>query len=347
MLVSRRHFLSVAAASASVGALPLHLPGQHQGVDDYLKMTNRPVGFDFRKKLWLLYKPGEPYTGTANQNTELLKALKFFDQAPHLTLKQQTVKGGDAVIASLTDKATVESEISRTSFTPANIAAVDLGVLKGPGVYPLRLLGRESRTGLVLFATPSGNGTLSLELVGAASALKIVSPAFLDVPPTEVLTAIQKLFGELADGLLTSSLKRYFTARETAALLNNIKSAGLACVLSPSKIGCGVDGALILSDVALSVVSIATAESSRLDPSEKALLNVWYTVAQTARQGVAFFNDIFQPKRIVCGLIDAGMNVAGAATAEYAQGDVAFVVNMFLTPAGDIVGFICDFTKAK
>jgi hypothetical protein len=318
---------------------------------EYLASSKRPNSFDHRRKLWFGYRPEIKYTGTAEQNTELLRVLRVYDQAPHLALKMDKVKSGEDVIASVVqgEAIGVESELKQQSFEVTNQDEVNLGPANEGGPYSIRIYGKTNETRAVLHLLPNGDG-FTLSIADASTPLTDTKD-FLTVPE-DLARIMAQLFENLKPGDVSNAFKKA-APDWLGKNVVGIGATGLYCTLIAVPGVRGLATKMCLSSGGLSTASFVLAAfrelaaGSSLPDADKKMLITAIDGANQLNELAQIYNP-FSPDSIdgkFCKIAEPTLKtVAGlkAVSGQFENQDVEFMVTIALAYSGKFVTLLCS-----
>lgn len=276
---------------------------------DYFTKTNRDFSREARQRLWRDFRPGEKYELTAEQNLQLLKAIKLFDSAPKLTLESSVVLNGQDVRARIgsTSRVLIESGLNSTSanYDPDSVVVLGRAVA---GTAFITVKSSVAHSGYVLWMFPEDRERISLVLIESTS--PIAAPI-----SAKAATAPGDLFAKFVKHISADAFKRHLEEALPMWLTENAGAIGETTVVCAvgGPVSCaaasGIHGVALTVDVLIRMVN-----DSPLEPSEKAALIEYFQLATTATQ--LFSPGLGPSKSRICTIADmvltAADNVAGA-----------------------------------
>jgi hypothetical protein len=323
---------------------------------DWLNARGFDSSFAARTTLWITYSPKEKYSGTADQNTTLLAALKLDESAPSLTISTALVATGGEVTAVVSAGAGgaaeigVESELRAQSFPATSGQNTSLGNCTGGGFYVIRLIdGPIVREGM-LFLTPEGD-KFKAEFVSGTRKVAAGTSAAAEPTPEGFKPALDKIERTWS----SDRLKAAAQASTEPYLAENIASLGttlVVCSVGAASGGVGLlkcfesVGANVMDYGATVFEQYLTLQSSdanlpvadRLTADEVSLIVTVIKVANTTAQvGLSAKGDGDK----ICKLMEGLGTIVNQAAAEIDNQGVRMTVMATIQETQKVVVLVC------
>ena len=303
---------------------------------DYINTKGGDSSFAARKILWTYWKPNENYTGTAEQNTELLAVLqRHHDQSPRVEVITQLVSTGDAVKIKVDRDVTLSSFLSQTSFNATAGVEVSIGDAK-VGSFVLRATdGTREFVGEV-FIWPGADGQLEVQLFEGS----ITQPSVPE--PTDEEKA---LFAKFTSGITTDLLTDAATTAFPSWLADNVAGLGstvMVCVVIPGA-GCILSGGQAFADYMTAILHrlVDTHPDTTITADDKTKLKAMFDVVNGIFQLVG--TDLFSPTKMkkLCGASSAISAVGDVLSDQIETQSTRIMVNLAFQEARKITIVVC------
>ena len=325
--------LAVLITLISAGASP------GQSVVDYLNSKGHDSGFEARATLWYQMHPNAKYSGTAEQNTELLAALKRNDATPQIFLLDMLVSVGDSVRVKTAEGQSLlfESELAARSFESTG-GTVELGKAK-VGVFSLRVTDGLREINGQLFIWPDDSGKLSVQLFTGTSKSRTEGLSTIATPDEGTVGAFKKFFVALNEERFKAAAKKV----GPQWIGDNISGLGgsfVACVVWP--VTCVPSGGSHGMDLGASILIQAAEDlpAEELTNDEKSTVVAWIKGSNSLAQlGIAVRSADFQKK--ACSIARIGLNGLNSLSAEVEHEGTRMIVRVFIQQTDKVVMFAC------
>ena len=321
---------------------------------DYLNAKGYDSSFGSRKLLWEQWRPGESYSGTAEQNLSLLAALQLDDETPQLQLTGALYPIDSDVTAKLVSgsEALVENGLGQQSLTVQPGDAFSLGPAPGIGGYPIRVMNGVSVRDCILFLLPSGiDGKLSATLLTSPTKHEN-APSQENYQAPEKQSAVTKYLEILKahPDLLKSAMEDVITSVWVAENIVSLTTTTLICGIGawpPCLVAIGGSLVSVTADILKRAAEkmVSLPDDERLTDDEAKTVKVLLDVSSLALQ-VGLPLGMGWKNIELCDIAGGGLtgldSVAGSVEKKNGQ-DVAFVVTarVFLQGAGKLTAVVC------
>jgi hypothetical protein len=254
------------------------MPPDPDSLVDFLKARKQSSDFRSRQILWGLLDPREVYSGSATQNTRLLEALSFGEQAPELVFENALVIQGDAVTARIISPTpvVVESGLNRRSILADPDDVVDLGLADAFGIFPMHVKNDQVSSLGQLTLLPEGD-RVSVQWWNVPTEIPEDS-IFIELPDPSFETIVEQFFSHfpnVAGEAAEQAFEDLFSINNLTGLVFDSFS-GMAILLIPGA-GAGVYVAGLAVDYGFEFLAKFLEHAINLapepsDPADKAAL---------------------------------------------------------------------------